>query len=57
MPLEIRGFRLEGTQLTVPNNATIRPLSNINYHGSERIKSRRLYPWGSLHPNGNIESK
>ncbi len=53
MPFEIRGFRLEGTPLTVPNNASIRPLSNINYRASERVKSRRLYPWSTLHANGS----
>jgi len=52
MPFEIRGFRLEGTQMTVPNHATIRPLSNISYHTSERVKTRRLYPWGTSHQNG-----
>jgi hypothetical protein len=52
MPTEIRGFRLEGTQLTVPDNATIRPLSNVNYRVSERVKTRRIYPWSSLHQNG-----
>ncbi|CAF3601330.1 unnamed protein product [Rotaria sordida] len=52
MPIEIRGFRLEGTQLTVPDNATIRPLSNINYQASERVKHRRIFPWSTLHPHG-----
>jgi hypothetical protein len=52
MPIEIRGFRLEGTQLTVPNNATIRPLSNVSYRTSERVKSRRIYPWSNMHPYG-----
>jgi hypothetical protein len=52
MPFEIRGFRLEGTQLSVPNNATIRPLSNVSYHTSERVKTRRLYPWSTSHQNG-----
>jgi hypothetical protein len=52
MPIEIRGFRLEGTQLTVPDNATIRPLSNVNYRTSERVKSHRLYPWSHLHSYG-----
>ncbi len=54
MPFEIRGFRLEGTQLTVPDHATIRPLSNVSYHTSERVKTRRLYPWSALHPNGTL---
>ena len=53
MPFEIRGFRLEGTTLTVPDHATIRPLSNVSYHTSERVKTRRLYPWSVLHPNGS----
>lgn len=57
MPFEIRGFRLEGTQLTVPDNATIRPLSNINYRTSERVKTRRIYPWSNLHPNGGTLSR
>ena len=52
MPIEIRGFKLEGTSLTVPDNATIRPLSNVSYRASERVKSRRLYPWSILHPHG-----
>ena len=52
MPIEIRGFRLEGSQLTVPDHATIRPLSNVSYRTSERVKSRRLYPWVSLHQHG-----
>lgn len=52
MPFEIRGFRLEGTPLTVPDHASIRPLSNVNYRTSERVKTRRLYPWSILHPNG-----
>ncbi|CAF2373710.1 unnamed protein product [Rotaria sp. Silwood2] len=52
MPIEIRGFRLEGTQLTVPDDATIRPLSNINYRASERVKHRRIFPWSNLHPHG-----
>ena len=51
MPIEIRGFKLEGTQLIVPDHATIRPLSNISYGGSERVKSRRINPWSSLHPH------
>ncbi|CAF3330528.1 unnamed protein product [Rotaria socialis] len=51
MPIEIRGFQLEGTQLSV-DNATIRPLSNVSYGTSERVKSRRVYPWSSLHPHG-----
>ena len=50
MPLEIRGFQLEGTSLTVPDHATIRPLSNINYRTSERVRNHRLYPWSNLHP-------
>ncbi|CAF0862886.1 unnamed protein product [Rotaria sordida] len=49
MPIEIRGFRLEGTQLTVPDDATIRPLSNVSYGASARVKSRRVYPWSNLH--------
>lgn len=52
MPIEIRGFQLEGMQLSVPDHATIRPLSNVNYGVSERVKSRRVYPWSSLHPHG-----
>lgn len=52
MPIEIRGFQLEGTPLSVPNQATIRPLSNVNYRGSERVKKSRIYPWSSLHPMG-----
>ncbi len=52
MPMEIRGFELKGTQLTVPDNATIRPLKNINYRTSERVKTRRIYPWSNLHQNG-----
>jgi hypothetical protein len=52
MPIEIRGFKLEGTQLTVPDHATIRPLSNVSYGASERVKSRRVYPWSNLHPHG-----
>ncbi|CAF0885414.1 unnamed protein product [Rotaria sp. Silwood1] len=52
MPMEIRGFRLEGTQLTVPDDATIRPLSNINYRASEHVKHRRIFPWSSLHQHG-----
>jgi len=52
MPIEIRGFKLEGTQLTVPDHATIRPLSNVSYGASERVKSRRVYPWSTLHPHG-----
>ncbi len=52
MPIEIRGFQLQGTQLTVPDNATIRPLKNINYRASERVKTRRIYPWSHLHQNG-----
>jgi hypothetical protein len=52
MPIEIRGFKLEGTQLMVPDNATIRPLSNVSYRTSERVKSRRVNPWSSLHPHG-----
>jgi hypothetical protein len=51
MPFEIRGFRLEGTQISVPDNATIRPLSNVNYRTSERVKNRRIYPWSNL-PQG-----
>lgn len=54
MPIEIRGFRLEGTSLNVPNNATIRPLSNISYQISERIKTRRTYPWSILHTHGTV---
>ena len=50
MPLEIRGFRLEGTHLTIPDDATIRPLSNISYRASERVKNRRSYPWSTVHP-------
>lgn len=53
MPIEIRGFKLEGTQLSVPDHATIRPLSNVSYGASERVKSRRVYPWSSLHPHGS----
>lgn len=49
MPLEIRGFQLEGNSLMVPDSATIRPLSNVNYRGSERIRNHRLYPWSNLH--------
>jgi len=52
MPFEIRGFELEGTSCTVPTDATIRPLSNVNYRISERVKNRRLYPWSMLHPHG-----
>mgnify|MGYP006892768510 CR=1 FL=1 len=52
MPIEIRGFQLEGTQLSVPDHATIRPLSNVSYGSSERVKNRRVYPWSSLHPHG-----
>ncbi|CAF0780570.1 unnamed protein product [Adineta ricciae] len=52
MPLEIRGFELEGTQCTVPVDATIRPLSNVNYRTSERVKNHRLYPWSMLHGPG-----
>jgi hypothetical protein len=52
MPMEIRNFRLKGTQLTVPTNASIRPLSNVNYRVSERVKNRRIYPWNHLYPNG-----
>ena len=52
MPIEIRGFKLEGTSLSNAEHATIRPLSNVNYQGSERVKSRRVYPWSSLHPLG-----
>jgi hypothetical protein len=52
MPIEIRGFKLEGTQFTVPDHATIRPLSNVSYGASERVKSRRVYPWSTLHPHG-----
>ncbi|CAF2480786.1 unnamed protein product [Rotaria sp. Silwood2] len=52
MPIEIRGFKLEGTQLSVADHATIRPLSNVSYGASERVKSRRAYPWSSLHPHG-----
>lgn len=52
MPIEIRGFRLEGTPLSVPDHATIRPLSNVNYQASERVKSRRISPWSGLHPLG-----
>jgi hypothetical protein len=52
MPIEIRGFKLEGTQLSVPDHATIRPLSNVSYGASERVKSRRIYPWSNLHPHG-----
>lgn len=54
MPFEIRGFRLEGAQLSVPDNATIRPLSNVNYRASERVKTRRICPWSGLHPNGSL---
>lgn len=54
MPFEIRGFRLEGNSLTVPDHATIRPLSNVSYRASERVKTRRLYPWSVLHPNGTL---
>ncbi|CAF1471691.1 unnamed protein product [Didymodactylos carnosus] len=50
MPIEIRGFKLEGTRLTVPDDATIRPLSNVSYRGSERVKSRRIYPWNHMNP-------
>jgi hypothetical protein len=52
MPFEIRGFELEGTSCTVPADVTIRPLSNVNYRISERVKNRRLYPWSMLHPHG-----
>lgn len=52
MPIEIRGFQLEGTQLSVPDHATIRPLSNVSYGASEQVKSRRVNPWSSLHPHG-----
>lgn len=52
MPLSIRGFHLEGTALTVPDDATIRPLSNVNYRGSERVKNHRIYPWSNLHGGG-----
>lgn len=52
MPLAIRGFELEGTQCTVPVDATIRPLSNVNYRTSERVKNHRLYPWSMLHGPG-----
>lgn len=52
MPIEVRGFTLEGTPLTVADHATIRPLSNVNYQASERVKSRRVYPWSNLHPLG-----
>ncbi|UJR35838.1 hypothetical protein I4U23_028584 [Adineta vaga] len=54
MPLEIRGFELEGTQCTVPVDATIRPLSNVNYRTSERVKNHRLYPWSMLHGPGTL---
>ena len=36
----------------VPDNATIRPLSNVNYRASERIKHHRIYPWSNLHVPG-----
>lgn len=52
MPIAIRGFQLEGTPIIVPDHATIRPLSNVNYQVSERVKSRRVYPWSNLHPLG-----
>ncbi|CAF4970714.1 unnamed protein product, partial [Rotaria magnacalcarata] len=32
---------------------TIRPLSNISYRASERVKHRRIYPWSTLHPHGS----
>ena len=53
MPMEIRGFKLEGTQLSVPDHATIRPLSNISYQASERVKTRRAYPWSVMHAYGS----
>ena len=49
MPFEIRGFQLEGTALHVPSDATIRPLRNVNYRASERVKNHRIYPWSTLH--------
>ncbi|CAF3770643.1 unnamed protein product [Adineta steineri] len=56
MPLEIRGFELAGTQCTVPVDATIRPLSNVNYRTSERVKNHRLYPWSMLHGTSSRNS-
>jgi hypothetical protein len=53
MPIELRGYKLEGTSLLVSDDATIRPLSNVNYQGSERVKVRRTHPWSSLHPLGS----
>ncbi|CAF1460017.1 unnamed protein product [Adineta ricciae] len=48
MPFEIRGFQVKGMQLTTPDDAKIRPLLNVNYRASERVKTRRIYPLG--HP-------
>jgi hypothetical protein len=56
MPIEIRGFQLQGTQLSVPDHASIRPLSNVSYRTSERVKHRRVYPWSTLHSSSRNSS-
>ncbi|UJR10185.1 hypothetical protein I4U23_014400 [Adineta vaga] len=47
MPMEIRGFHVKGNQLTRPDDTKIRPLLNVNYRISERVKTRRVYPLGN----------
>lgn len=47
MPFEIRGFQLKGNRLIAPDDAKIRPLLNVNYRTSERVKTRRIYPLGN----------
>ena len=51
--MEIRGYTVDGASLNVVNHrATIRPLSNVNYQSSERVKNNRFHPWSHLHPQG-----
>ncbi|CAF4270960.1 unnamed protein product, partial [Adineta steineri] len=40
---------VKGMQLTTSDDAKIRPLSNVNYQSSERVKTRRTYPFGNIH--------
>jgi len=52
MPVEIRGFHLKGRQLTNSDEAKIRPLSNVNYQASERVKNHRTTPGVNLYQHG-----
>jgi hypothetical protein len=52
MPMKIRGFHLKGRQLTNSDDAEIRPLSNVSYQASERVKNHRTSPQMNLYQHG-----